>query len=207
MMTQALRLLAAIAFGALPFAAPSASAAGNDVAVKVDRDGNTFTVAAEFTVAAPPDLVWDVLIDFDNMARILSNVDASKIVNREGNKFEVVQKSHTQAGLLKLSLDSTRAVELTPKQEIRSHLVKGDLKSSDFSTKMAEEAGGMVKVTISGKFVTQGLASAAVTPETVQAQTKRQYQELKDEILRRKNHEPTPPCILAKNCEKSASSG
>ena len=92
-----------------------------------------------------------------------------------------------------------RQVELMPKKEIRSHLVKGDLKSSDFTTRLAEE-GGVTKVTVTGKFVTAGLASAAVTVEGVQTQTQRQYQELRDEVLRRKAKEPTPPCILAKNC-------
>jgi hypothetical protein len=28
----------------------------------------------------------------------------------------------------------------------------------------------------------------------------RQYQELREEILRRKTKEPAPPCLLAKNC-------
>jgi hypothetical protein len=38
----------------------------------------------------------------------------------------------------------------------------------------------------------------------VQSQTRRQYQELRDEILRRKTNEPTPPCILAKNCTQAS---
>jgi carbon monoxide dehydrogenase subunit G len=199
MSSTVLNLCAALAFMASPLLAHAAAPPAKDIVVKVERDGNTFTVNAEFTVAANADDTWEVLTDFDKMASILSNVDASKITNRDGNKFEVVQKSHTQAGLVKLSLDSVRQVELTPKKEIRSHLVKGDLKSSDFSTRLAEE-GGVTKVTVSGKFVTAGLASAAVTAEGAQAQTQRQYQELREEILRRKAKEPTPPCILAKNC-------
>ena len=172
---------------------------GRDITVHVEKDGNAFAVAAELTVAASTREVWDVLIDFDHMAQILSNVDLSRVANRHGNRFDVIQKSHGSAGLIHVSLDSVRAVELTPKREIRSHMTKGDLKSSDFTTRIAEE-GGITRITVSGKFVASGLSAAAITPQAVQAQTQRQYQELREEILRRKAKEPSPPCLLAKNC-------
>ena len=184
-------------------AAVAAPPGPKDINVRVERDGNTFTVAAELTVAANGDEVWDVLTDFDHMAQILSNVDASRIANRDGNRFEVVQKSHASAGLIRMSMDSVRQVELTPKREIRSRLVKGDLKSSDFQTLVNDE-GALTRVTVNGKFVAGALGGAAITSETVQAQTQRQYQELREEILRRKAGVPPPPCLLAKNCAQGA---
>jgi carbon monoxide dehydrogenase subunit G len=204
MLKTLVTLITAVAVSAAPFVAIAAGAGSKDIIVKVDRDGNTFTVAAEFTVAADLDETWEVLVDFDKMAQILSNVDASQVVNRSGNRFEVVQKSHGQAGPIRVNLDSTRAVELTPKSEIKSKLLKGDLKSSDFVTRVAPD-GAVTRVTVSGKFVAGGLSAAAITPEAVQAQTTRQYQELRDEILRRKAKEPTPPCLLAKNCSQTTS--
>lgn len=203
MRSTLLSLVASIAF---LVAAPAwaASPGGQDIAVKVERDGNTFSVDAAFTVAATIDEVWEVLTDFDKMAQILSNVDASHIANRDGNRFEVIQKSHASAGIVRLSLDSVRQVELTPKRQIQSHLVKGDLKSSDFTTRLAEEGGGVVRVTVNGKFVPSALGGAAITTDAVQSQTRRQYQELRDEIVRRKTNEPTPPCILAKNCTQAS---
>ena len=196
-----LKLIATMALLAVPLAAPAA-APGADITVRVEKDSGAFTVNAQLTVAASLDEVWAVLTDFDRMAQILSNVDASKVSNRDGNKFEVVQKSHASAGLFRISLDSVREVELLPKQEIRSHLVKGDLKSSDFTTRLAE-AGNVVTITVQGKFVATGLSASAITPETVESQTRRQYQELREEVLRRKTNQPTPPCILAKNCTQS----
>ena len=203
MMNLALPLIAALAFIASPIAAHAAQPAGRDINVRVEKDGNAYVVTTELTVAASVDEVWAVLTDFEHMAQILSNVDASQIANRDGNKFEVIQKSHASAGLLRVSLDSVRQVELSPKQEIRSHLLKGDLKSSDFTTRIAEE-GGVIKITVQGKFVAGGLSAAAINPETVEAQTRRQYQELRDEILRRKTNQPPPPCLLAKNCTQAS---
>ena len=204
MTRRVLTLIAAIALSASLVTAHAAQPAGRDINVHVERDGNAFAVNADFTVAASADEVWAVLTDFEHMAQILSNVDASQIANRDGNRFEVIQKSHSAAGLLRISLDSIRQVELLPKQEIRSHLLKGDLKSSDFTTRIAED-GGVVKISVQGKFVASGLSAAAITPDTVESQTRRQYEELRDEILRRKTHEPPPPCLLAKNCTQRSS--
>ncbi len=206
-MSNSLRIIgAAVAIAAAVLALPVAAASpgGKDIVVHVEKDGNAYAVTTELTVAASIDEVWEVLTDFDHMAQILSNVDASHVANRDGERFEVIQKSHASAGLIRISLDSVRQVELTPKREIRSHLIKGDLKSSDFSTRIADE-GGVIRITVNGKFVAQGLGAAAITPEAVQAQTQRQYQELRDEILRRKAKEPPPPCLLAKNCASTAS--
>jgi carbon monoxide dehydrogenase subunit G len=190
--------VAAIIFIVSPVFACAAPPGGRDISVHVERDGNAFVVAAELTVAASTDEVWDVLTDFDHMAQILSNVDLSRVANRNGKRFEVIQKAHGSFGLIHFSVDSVRAVELTPKREIHSHLIKGDLKSSDFTTRIAKK-GGITRITVSGKIVAEGLSAGAITPEAVQAQTQRQYQELREEILRRKAKEP-PPCLLAKNC-------
>ncbi len=199
MLKPVLTLAAAIAFIIVPLHAPAAPSSGKDIVVQVEKDGSAYVVTAELTVAATLDETWQVLVDFDKMAQILSNVDASKVVKADGNKLEVTQKSHGQAGPLRISLDSTRQIELTPKREIQSHLIKGDLKSSDFTTTVSE-AGSVTKISVRGKFVAGGLAASALTPEAVEGGTRRQYQELRDEILRRKSNEPTPPCLLAKNC-------
>jgi len=191
-------VVAAMALGT-SIAVGAAGAGAKDINVRVERDGNTFTVSTELTVAASGDEVWDVLTDFDHMAEILSNVDVSRIANRDGNRFDVIQKSHAYAGPIRLSMDIVRQVELTPKREIRSRLLKGDLKSSDFQTLISDE-GNVTRVTVNGKFVAGALGGAAITPERVQAQTQQQYQELHDEVLRRKSGLPPPPCLVAKNC-------
>ena len=151
-------IFTAIAFFAAPALSLSAPPPARDINVRVTRDGSTFAIDADWSVAANGDEVWAVLTDFDHMAQFLSSVDASRVINREGNRLEIVQKSRASAGLLRLSLENTRAIVLTPKRDIESHLLKGDLKSSDFTTRIVDEAGGS-KVFIRGQFVVSGLAS------------------------------------------------
>jgi carbon monoxide dehydrogenase subunit G len=197
--------LVSILCAALSPLASGASGGGSDAVAHVTRDGATFTVEAEFSVAASPEEVWDVITDFDRMAQILMSVDASKIVSRNGNVIQVEQKSHSTAGPLRLSMDSLREISLTPPKELRSRLIKGDVKSSDFTTRVIDEGGGITKVSVSGKFVAGTFSSGFITPESVQAQTRQQYQELREEILRRKAKEPPPQCLIAKNCAQGSS--
>lgn len=190
--------LAALALG-------SASLANaQDIAVQVQKNGDVFEVKVEFRVGAPATQSWEVLTDYDNMAKIVSTVNESRIQNRNGNTFEVAQKSHVKAGLLPIYLESVRQVTLTPPKEIKSTLLKGNLKSSDFTTRVFDE-GANTRVTAEGTFVPGTLGAATITVESVTASTRQQYKELRDEIVRRKNGQPPPPCILAKNCPSSSS--
>lgn len=181
--------------------APLAFAAADDITVKVDKTDDSYAVSVSLTVQATQDQVWDVLTDFDHMAQILSNVDDSKIVDRKGNVFNVVQKSHGQAGPVRVSLNSTRRIELSPKTEIRSQFVSGDsLKSSVFTTRLTPQGSG-TQVVVQGTFVPTWLAGSVITVEAVETQTRRQYAELRDEILRRKNGQPRPACLVNKTCQ------
>ena len=77
--------------------------------------------------------------DYDHMAEMLSSIDDSRIVKREGSQLEVAQTSHLGFGPLRLSLNNRRRIDLTPKRGIRYHLIKGDLEASDFTTRLVDE--------------------------------------------------------------------
>jgi hypothetical protein len=128
-----------------------------------------------------------VLSDYDHMAQILSNMDSSRIVSRDGNRLTVAQTSHGKVGPIHVSVDGVREVTLTPMTEIRSHLVKGDLKASDFTTNLHAD-GSVTRVSVHGRLVTAAWVAVGLAAETVAAQTRMQYQELREEVLRRKTH-------------------
>lgn len=181
-------------------ATASSPASAHPVVAQARKGSSGYTVDASFTVAASHDLVWDVLTDFDRMAQILSSVDASKIVNRKDNEFDVEQESHATAGPLRASLLNVRRVTLVPKTEIRSRLVSSDsLKASDFTTRITPH-GDLMKVDVRGTFVPSFLAGAVLSTENIEASVGKQYTELRDEILRRKNGQPRPACLAKKNC-------
>ena len=171
----------------------------DDVVVRVQKNGGGLDVYAELEVAAPPEPTWEVLVDYDRMAEILSSVDTSRIVNRNGNQMEVAQTSHLGVGPLRVSLHNRRRVELIPRREIRSHLIEGDVTASDFTTRLVQE-GSLMRVTWHGRIVPGPLASLAVTREAVEAELRQICREMRAEILRRTARPASPPCRLAEAC-------
>lgn len=156
-----------------------------DVDVHVRKERAAFDISLEFTVPANIEQTWNVLSDYEHMAQFVSNMDSSRILRRDGNRLTVAQTSHGKVGPILVSVDGIREIVLTPPTEIRSHLVEGDLKASDFTTSLRSD-GAMTRVTVKGKLVAAAWVAWALSAETVAAQTRRQYQELRNEILRRK---------------------
>ncbi len=163
----------------------AAQADEQEIAVHVRKEHTSYEISFEFTVPATIEQTWNVLSDFEHMAQILSNMDSSRIVSRDGNRITVAQTSHGKIGLIHVSVDGLREIVLTPPTEIRSHLIKGDLRESDFTTKLHSE-GAATRVTVHGKLVVAPWVGVALGADRVAAQTRQQYQELRDEVLRRK---------------------
>lgn len=133
------------------------------------------------------------------MGAILSNVDASRIVKREGTQLEVAQTTHLGPGPFTVSVKSRRRVELIPQREIRSRLIEGDLQASDFTTRLLDE-GTLTRVSWQGRVVPGPLAGLVITADTVEIELRRLCEELRAEILRRNGQRPSP-CRLAQSCK------
>ena len=74
------------------------------------------------TVAAAPAYAWAVLTDYDHMARYVSALKSSSVVNKYGNVLEVVQTGVVRVGFMNFSCYSLRAVHLTPEKETHSNM-------------------------------------------------------------------------------------
>jgi carbon monoxide dehydrogenase subunit G len=183
MRAAAISWLFAVAAWAGPVAV--AQAGEHEIAVQVRKEHTSYEIRLEFTVPATIEQTWNVLADFEHMTQILSNMDSSRIVSRDGNRITIAQTSHGKVGFIPVSVDGLREIVLMPPTEIRSHLIKGDLKASDFTTQLHVE-GAVTRVTVHGKLVVAPWVGIALSADKVAAQTRQQYQELRDEILRRK---------------------
>jgi len=200
MLKSTIQGLTALVLATSALAAPAITPNADDIVVRVKKNAGGLDVYAELTVPATREKTWEVLVDYDRMDEILSTVDDSRIVKQQGNQMEVVQTSHLGFGPFRISLHNKRRGELTPQQEIRSHLIEGDLQASDFTTRLVEE-GALVRVTWRGRMVPGPLAGLAVTAATVEAELRRLCRELRAEILHRGVGGTSPACRLARTCE------
>ena len=156
-----------------------------DIVVHVKRNGATIIVDVEMAVKASPLAAWDVLTDYDHMAQFVANVHSSKITDRKGNTLVVTQKSSTAFGLLKFAFDNVREVELIPHSEIHSKLISGDMKASAFTTRIVSDGSGVTRVLNHGEFVPTMWVPPVIGTAFLEAETRRQFHELRNEIVRR----------------------
>ncbi len=171
-------LLAASSRGAPP------TAPADDIAVAVQKNGEEIVVHVDCPVRAPHAVVWEVLTDYDHMARFVTNLKVSELRGRDGDTLQVFQRGNAQRGLLSFSFENLREIHLLPQQEIRSRLISGTLKSSEFTTRVVDD-GNEVHILNSGRFVPEVWVPPLIGPAVIEAETRKQFDEIRTEILRR----------------------
>jgi hypothetical protein len=176
------RCLTTALLALLPLCAAAADNA--DILVDVTKEGATIRVEVDCPVDAPRHVVWDVLTDYDHMAAFISNLQESVVRMRMGNRLQVFQRGKAARGLLSLSFQNTRDVELTPQDEIRSRVIAGDAMPAAFTTRI-EERGGMLHVVNTGTYTPTIWVPPVIGPSLIAAETRKQYGEIRDEITRR----------------------
>jgi ribosome-associated toxin RatA of RatAB toxin-antitoxin module len=169
---------------AMPIAAHALPPDASDIAVAIHRDGEAYVVDVDFVVEATAQQVWDVLTDYDHMADFVSNVAASRIVGHDPEKIEVEQTSRLGFGPFELTFENVRAIELVPLREIRSRLVRGDMKASSFTTSLRPE-GSATRVVNHGRFTPDRWIPPLIGVAVLESETRKQFAELRAEILRR----------------------
>ena len=166
------------------FLAPLAHAAGEDILVDVQKNGNEIAVSVDCPVKAPLPVVWAVLTDYDHMAQFISNLQESAVRARDGDTLQVFQKGRAARGLLSFSFENLREIRLVPYREIRSRLISGNLKSSEFTTSVVDD-GEQIHIRNSGHFIPDVWVPPLIGPSVIEAETRKQFDELRAEILRR----------------------
>jgi hypothetical protein len=177
------QVLAALLLSVPPTVARSANT-NQDIVVRVLKDGQNITVDVDCPVDAPWSVVWEVLTDYDHMAEYISNLEFSGVNYAEGNLLRVHQKGKASRGPLTLTFDNVREIELVPAREIRSRLISGDMKASDFVTRIVEVAA-RVHIVNSGRYTPNMWVPPIIGPVLIEAETQKQFGEIRSEILRR----------------------
>jgi Polyketide cyclase / dehydrase and lipid transport len=154
------------------------------VTAKASKSDEKISVEARFTVRAPIKAVWAVLTDFDHMTSFLPNFEFSKIVERDGDRWQVTQKGKQSFGLISIPFDNLRQVILTPYTRIESHLIRGSLKQSDGLTMLIDK-GDVTDVVYHGEFVPTVSFPSGLAIPAVESETRKQFEQIRGEVDRR----------------------
>jgi len=185
------RILIAGLLSLLPFCVWSQNP-NRDIVVDVRKNGPQIAVDVVCPVDAPAPVVWEVLTDYEHMPQFISNIATSEVEDIAGNVLRVRQKGKATRGPLTLTFDIVREIELVPQSEIRSRLISGDFKSSDFVTKIVVTETG-VHIVNNGRYTPNVWVPPFIGPAVIEAETQKQYGEIRAEILRRSAMLRPPP--------------
>ena len=158
----------------------------SDIVVHVTKNGPTISADVDCPVTAPVAVVWGVLVDYDHMAQFISNLATSVVRKRDGDRLIVYQKGKARRGPLTFAFENEREINLFPYREIRSRLISGDLKTSEFTTRIVDE-GGILHIVNSGRYTPKLWVPPLIGPALIEAETRKQFGEIRAEILRRCN--------------------
>ena len=180
---------AVVALAFLPLAA--ASQDNSDISVQAVKDGETIRVEVDAPVKAPREVAWDVLTDYDNMAKFITNLQQSVTRMKMGNRLHVYQKGKASRGPLSMSFENVREIELVPQTEVRSKMISGDTMPATFTTRI-EERGGQLHIKHTGQYTPSIWVPPVIGTALIETETRKQYGEIRDEILRRAAKAPPP---------------
>jgi hypothetical protein len=156
----------------------------HDIHVEVHQQGDVVVIDAQFHVPVAQNRAWDVLTDFENMARIVSNLRTSSIVSRADDRLVVAQTGFEREGLLSFSFDTVRLVDLRPFNEIRSRLLRGSLKRLDGTTYLVARDDG-TDISSHGECVPGTWIPPGLGLLFTKRAARKQFAELRREMIRR----------------------
>jgi len=162
----------------------SAAFADTHLAIDVKRDGDAFEVDTTLFAPVPLDVAWDVLTDFENMEKFVPNVSASRIVANDGNRLTIEQRGRARFGLFSFAFDSVRRIELTPRTQIRSTQVKGNMRRMESLTTFIPADGG-TRLRYQVDVVPGALFPAALTERFLEHEIEEQFGAIVKEMVRR----------------------
>jgi hypothetical protein len=180
-----MRALIALSIVAAAACAPALAVADDDIAVAVSRRGSIVVVDVQMRVPVSAREAWAVLTDYEHMARFVSNLKSSAVLRRDGANLEVEQIGEARRGPFAYTFETVRSIELVPYREIRSKLLRGPFNSYAFTTRIVD-GGDSVVVVNHGEYEPTTWVPPVLGPAMIETETRRQYGELRDEMLRRK---------------------
>ena len=156
-----------------------------DIVVQVEIRGETVSVDLVMPVEAAREQVWAVLTDFARMANFVVNLRESKILSSQGDVLMISQRGTASYGPMSFPFESTREIRLTPWDSIQSRMISGNMRKMTGLTQLFDDGNGTRVVYHADS--TPGVWIPPLVGKTFIAhEIREQFQQMRDEIMRRK---------------------
>ena len=164
---------------------PGAFAADGPVrTLDVTFDGEAYVVNAVFFAPVPQAVAYDVLTDFEHLAKWVPNVTDSKVIKRDETSVIVEQHGMARYGAASFPYTTERKIELKPPSAIKTVQIKGSMRRVE-STLAIEPEGKGTKIVYHLEIVPSAFAGAVMSKKFVEHEVGEQFGAIVGEMTRR----------------------
>lgn len=159
--------------------------ADKSVEVSVRMHEGEVIVDAECYVRATPQEAWAVMIDFDHATDFISKLERSAVLSRDDGTLVVSQKGRMGFGPFSVDIETVTEVRLTPYEKIHGRMISGNMKKNESVTTLAADASG-TRIVYHLESIPEVWMPPIIGRALVMFETRARFEQLLDEILRRK---------------------
>ena len=170
--------------GALLVIQMGMACAADDMAVDVKRKGDSFVVGATATVAASSSVVWEVLTDYDHLARFIPGLSRSAVQIRAANRVQLEQTGEARFFVFAYPIEVRLEVLESPRESISSRRIGGNLKRMSGRYDLQVAQGG-VRLRYAGELEPDFALPPLIGTLAVRTMVEEQFAALVSEIERR----------------------
>lgn len=163
---------------------PSFAAESPVRSLDVAFEGDAYVVNAVFFAPVPQTVAWDVLTDFERLAKWVPNVAESKVLKREETSVTVEQRGVAKYGAASFPYTTERKIELKPPANIKTAQLKGNMRRVE-STIMLEADGKGTRIVYHLEIVPSVIAGAVMSKKFVEHEVGEQFTAIVGEMTRR----------------------
>jgi carbon monoxide dehydrogenase subunit G len=135
-------------------------------------------------IPVPPALAWEVMTDFESMARWVPNLRSSRVLRREGPVVHVEQVGIASFGPLSFDFTMVRRLELEPPLHIAAEQVRGTLRRYRSTIRLAPHRAG-TRLTYRVDLEPGLLVGAILSRDFIEHEIREQFGAIAQEMVRR----------------------
>ena len=169
---------------ALAFCVP-VTAAAQQVSIETSGEGDVVTVRASAEMQVDPRIVWDVISDYDHLAEFISDMNGSRVVQRDGDKVLVEQTGEFGLLFFRQPVEVTLSVVESPMRRIVARAVGGNLREMEGRYELENLPTGTVRLLYEGRVVPDFPVPPIIGTMVVRSVLSRQFTAMVKEIMRR----------------------
>ena len=159
-------------------------AAPGAIETRIERQGEYITVKASALMQVDARIAWEVLSDYDNLARFIPDMKSSRVVSRSGGRVRVEQTGEFGFFFYRQPVDVTLEVFEQPPHRIDARRIAGNIRELETRYELGTSDAG-VRFGYSGRFIPAFSLPPLIGMPIVRRIVERRFRALVEEIVRR----------------------